>query len=94
MGNYLFKEKIRKIRRTSYYEKYYNFISNIFFLLLGSVLFFNNKLINVCDMVNDYSNKIENSLSKEDWKKAYEESLNLSNLLEENYVSFISLHKS
>ncbi|MFR7935536.1 MAG: hypothetical protein ACLU4S_09085 [Clostridium perfringens] len=35
--------------------------SVIFFLLLGSVLFFNNKLINVCDMVNDYSNKIENS---------------------------------
>lgn len=61
--------------------------SLIFFLLLGSVLFFDNKLIDVCDMVNDYSNTIENSLSKEDWNKAYKESLNLSNLLEENYVS-------
>lgn len=61
--------------------------SLIFFLLLGSVLFFDNKLIDVCDMVNDYSNKIENSLIKEDWNKAYKESLNLSNLLEENYVS-------
>lgn len=61
--------------------------SLIFFLLLGSVLFFDNKLIDVCDMVNDYSNKIENSLIKEDWNKAYKESLNLSDLLEENYVS-------
>lgn len=61
--------------------------SVIFFSLLASVLFFNNKLINVCEKVNDYSNKIENSLSKEDWKESYEESLKLSNLLEENYVS-------
>ncbi len=61
--------------------------SLIFFSLLGSVLFFNNKLINVCDKVNDYSNKIESSLSKEDWKESYKESLKLSNLLEENYVS-------
>ncbi|MGO0806941.1 DUF4363 family protein, partial [Clostridioides difficile] len=61
--------------------------SLIFFSLLASVLFFNNKLINVCDKVNDYSNKIESSLSKEDWKESYEESLKLSNLLEENYVS-------
>ncbi|KXA14946.1 DUF4363 family protein [Clostridium perfringens] len=61
--------------------------SLIFFLLLGSVLFFDNKLIDVCNMVNDYSNKIENSLIKEDWNKAYKESLNLSDLLEENYVS-------
>lgn len=85
-GKLFIQRKIRKIRRTSYYEKYPNFISNIF-SLLASVLFFNNKLINVCDKVNDYSNKIENSLSKEDWKESYEESLKLSNLLEENYVS-------
>ncbi|WP_300261947.1 DUF4363 family protein [Clostridium sp.] len=61
--------------------------SLIFFLLLISVLFFNSKLIDVCDKVNDYSNKIENSLNKGDFYKAYEESLILSNFLEENYVS-------
>ncbi|HAT4149875.1 TPA: DUF4363 family protein, partial [Clostridium perfringens] len=60
--------------------------SIIFFSLLTSVLFFNNKLINVCDEINYYSNKIENSLSKEDWTESYKESLKLSNFLEENYV--------
>ena len=64
-------------------------ISSLIFLsLLASVLFFNNKLINVCDKVNDYSNKIESSLSKEDWKESYEESLKLSNLLEESLLIF------
>lgn len=62
-------------------------ISSVIFFPPCFCSIFNNKLINVCDKVNDYSNKIENSLSKEDWKESYEESLKLSNLLEENYVS-------
>lgn len=61
--------------------------SLIFFFILGSVLFFNSKLIDVCEKVTISSEKIENYLNKEDWNKSYEESLNLSDIIEKNYVS-------
>ncbi|MDZ5252245.1 DUF4363 family protein [Clostridium sp. LIBA-8841] len=59
----------------------------IFFFILGSVLFFNVKLTDVCGKVNESSDKIESYLNEENWKESYSESINLRDMLEENYVS-------
>lgn len=61
--------------------------SLMFFSLLASILFFNNKLIKLCDDITVYSNYIEYTLSLKDFNASYEESLKLKKLLEENYVS-------
>ncbi|EGT3617054.1 DUF4363 family protein [Clostridium perfringens] len=63
----------------------------IFFSVLGCVLFFNVKLTDFCDKVTDSSEKIEYYLNEENWTESYKESLNLLDILEENYLS-ISLY--
>lgn len=61
--------------------------SIIFFFVLGCVLFFNVKLTDACDKVNESSDKIEYYLTEENWQESYNESLNLRDMLEEHYVS-------
>lgn len=63
----------------------------IFFFILGSAIFLHTKLITICDTALLISDKIEISLSSEDFEEAYNESISLYSLINDKYT-LISLY--
>lgn len=61
--------------------------SILFFLILGFVIFCNNKLIRFCDNALTVSNEIEFLIKEKNWNKSYEKSLELRELMSENFSS-------
>lgn len=59
----------------------------IFSILLSIVFFFDIKLNSVCDQILNSCEEIETELNKNNWEISYDESINLRNILNENYIS-------
>lgn len=65
-----------------------NIISFIlFFIVLGFVIFSNNKLVKFCDKTLEISNNIEILMTDENWEESYEKTLELKSVMSENFPS-------